>query len=215
MSVLAVLSIALSMPLASAATEIDVLFSAAANPAVAGARTLVTTEQAQSKVIDTGQLELPVLFALDYALASGASFTNADFNYTIYLATPHGTATVSLGYAYANGTFSPLVVDTVDVERESRGVLHELAPPSGTPVDIGVAHAHFDSVSASYPAGSFVAIKIEASMENDMFTQSSMLGAADQSSATVPLPELTSGILFLVGLATIAGFAVIRSRKEA
>lgn len=214
MSIVAIVAVAALMPLANASTALDVNFSAAENPSVEGARTIVTSSEAETKLVDSGQLELPVLFATTVPLASGASFTNADYNFTLYLATPAGTATVTLGYADAEGNFFPIVTKTVPVEAEGRGALHELGP-TDTPVDIGVAHAHLSGVNGAYPAGSFVAIKVEASLENDMFTQASYLGAADQSTATVPLPELTAGLLFIVGLATIAGFAVIRSRKEA
>lgn len=217
--VLAVLLLGIvSAPGAAASSEIDVQFSSLQNPHVVHADQLVAPSGTPPAVLEN-PVALPALFAQVTPLSAGASFTNASFDFTIHTTASSGNLTVALGYADADGSFHVLANKSAPITNESRNVYNAIGP-TGTPVDIGVASAHFEGLSLAYPKGSFVAVRVSSDSDSTvpvlgdgMYTQASLLGATDSSTATVPLPELPGIALFGLGLATVGGVVLYNRRR--
>lgn len=154
----------------------------------------------------------PVTWADPHALAAPAPFSSGDFTYDLRLARPAGSVTLEFGYL-RDGVFSVLATSTAAVQRDARTVVPDPVTGVPLPLDVGRAQGVVEDVSASYPAGSYPAVRVVSDQGNALYTQGTLLGAEDGSAASVPLPELSSGVLFVLGAAAVLGVAGVRARK--
>lgn len=202
---------------------IIVVASLAPASAAADGKVWVFSEQTHSAIADALALKESYETTATVLLESGknvtwagnelfapVSVTGGTFTSDLYFTTYGGFVTVEYGHMWTDKTFEKLGVARVPIASETR-----LVEPLKTPVDIGHAHAEF-AVHGTTPIGAYPAIRVtlDGVPQRTMYLDDSVAGAATQSSATVPLPELPALVLLGVGLLTVGGVAVLRTRSR-
>lgn len=218
LALLATLVLAMFTPLASANPGSTVNFTADPHPA--GPFFTVTREDSTEGGAQVNiPQRTPVVWAMPEILHAGADVSGRLAEVDLYFTRHHGDkggSTVTASYGYVkDGVFTALGSGTAPIERVPRGVLNVTRDTLGV-LDIG--HAAFEfalPAGSEVPAGSYPAVAISTEDPNALYAGPSLLGTSSQSSAFVPLPELSPVLLMAAGLAVVGGVVLVRTRKEA
>lgn len=210
-SVTLVLAALFLIPVASAATYPFALTDEV-NPDAPGAFLLGEDTNADSSGVVRLVAGQPVVWAAASPLSAPA-VVDSVFEYDFYFS-KHGQMLVVEYGRLVGDQFEAFGSDQVQTVPVSRSAVPDELLPNLIAIRIGQAAGSFP-VEGEFDDGDVPAIRLTSEDgDNSLFTEPSLLGASQQSSATVPLPELPAIVLTGLGLATVGAVALVRARRQ-
>lgn len=132
------------------------------------------------------------------ALAAGADVDGSTFTFDLYFSAAGGQVTVKYGY-WLDGAFTSLNEVVADVK------------PTNSLSTTGRATGSI-TLEGEIFAGAHPAIQLQSATQRTLHTREGLLGMHPESTATIPLPELSTIVLMGMGLATVGGVVYLRRR---